>query len=276
MPCGRENPNAAFAAAWQLIVNDYRRAEFTYESDRLIALAGVAKAIEDSKGFTYVVGIWKELWPVDLLWRRSDNPIEWLDRRFNDGPYSLEPRQKRGYLSKSSPPSWSWAAGNFEKTFWLLDHEGQMAETIQITYLARVIEFTSPTPRARYTGPGADEERITLTLEGKVLRGLVRASKKDGGIWVRMSDGLSYNTHLKHFIDWDYEPEDGDPVLFLWLLSCSVYSFDPYTVGLVLTPEESPQKSGVRRPRYRRVGCFMEDYFTYSKSKWEEESICLC
>lgn len=151
-----------------------------------------------------------------------------------------------------------------------------MAETIQITYLARVIEFTSPTPRARYTGPGADEERITLTLEGKVLRGLVRASKKDGGIWVRMSDGLSYTTHLKRFIDWDYEPEDGDPVLFLWLLSCSVYSFDPYTVGLVLTPEESPQKSGVRRSRYRRVGCFMEDYFMYSKSKWEEESICLC
>lgn len=56
-----------FARAWSRIVRDYAVTEFTYESDRLIALSGVAKAIEHGKGFTYVAGKWKELWPLDLL-----------------------------------------------------------------------------------------------------------------------------------------------------------------------------------------------------------------
>ncbi|KAH7625578.1 heterokaryon incompatibility protein-domain-containing protein, partial [Sordaria sp. MPI-SDFR-AT-0083] len=56
------------AADWALLVQYYTITNHTDASDRLVALAGIVRAIEQSRGFTYLYGSWREFFPLDLLW----------------------------------------------------------------------------------------------------------------------------------------------------------------------------------------------------------------
>ena len=123
------------AACWTTLLAYYTATVLTYPSDRLIALAGMVTAIEESKGWTCIHGSWQELWPFDLLWGfRSVINVE----LFNPGWYSEdseERRQDRDEMAQkllkgqSYPesqvstnlglPSWSWAATEAPKNFWL-------------------------------------------------------------------------------------------------------------------------------------------------------------
>lgn len=53
---------------WGVLIEYYTTTRLTYASDRLVALAGVIKAIEQRTGFTNVWGTWREFWSLDLLW----------------------------------------------------------------------------------------------------------------------------------------------------------------------------------------------------------------
>ncbi|KAI8632847.1 hypothetical protein F5Y19DRAFT_419178 [Xylariaceae sp. FL1651] len=46
--------------AWFELVTDYSGLRLTYQSDKLIALAGVAQAIDQSFGFDYFYGLWND------------------------------------------------------------------------------------------------------------------------------------------------------------------------------------------------------------------------
>ncbi|KAK3495965.1 heterokaryon incompatibility protein-domain-containing protein [Neurospora crassa] len=214
----------------------YQRTEFTHESDRLIALSGVAKAIEQSKGFTYVAGTWKELWPLDLLWVYQErNPS----------------KEEQTGFTKSKAPSWSWASGNWAKKFLLLDDMN--FQLFQINHLADVKEFTCPTSTARYIGTRADEEEITLTIKSRVKRWLAtRRSRFQHLLFgVRTSD----KDWVYIYWDPDQTPNLGESVLLLILISGRTTESDHLQAGLALTLEEGLQnKKG--QPCYRRVGYF--------------------
>ncbi|EGO53784.1 hypothetical protein NEUTE1DRAFT_93395 [Neurospora tetrasperma FGSC 2508] len=249
LPCGRQNPRFTFAQAWLRVVRGYERTEFTYESDRLIALSGVAKAIEHSKGFTYVAGTWKELWPLDALW--------WYER---------EPsREEQTGSTKLKAPSWSWADRKWAKKFALLDDIG--LDIHQIIYLAQFDEFTCPTSTARYIGTRADEEGITLTTKGPVRRGLVHRSGRVGVLLTSDEEWVD--------VYWDLGqiPKLGESVLLLILISGKNIYGVPVWAGLVLVREEgAPKKDG--QPCYRRVGYFEGGFGNHET--WGEEAICLC
>lgn len=80
-----------FVWDWYDMVSAYSRRGITKAYDKLPALSGLAKIMEECTGERYIAGLWKNHLAFGLLWRRSE---AWL-RRPSDG-----------YLA----PSWSWAS----------------------------------------------------------------------------------------------------------------------------------------------------------------------
>ncbi|KAF5643551.1 tol [Fusarium tjaetaba] len=81
---------AEFHLRWYEMVTSYSIRNLTNDSDKMMAIAGVAYFIQQSTGFTYAAGLWEETLPFNLLW-------------------VAEPGVKRR-PSGRSVPSWSWAS----------------------------------------------------------------------------------------------------------------------------------------------------------------------
>ena len=72
---------------WNKIMDNYTSCSLTYATDRVAALAGIARFIASSTGMEYITGLWSELLPECLLW--------W-------------PAQAQLIPLKPLKPSWSW------------------------------------------------------------------------------------------------------------------------------------------------------------------------
>jgi hypothetical protein len=75
---------------WHDLVSLYSSKLLTYESDKLPAISGLAKAIQRLNGDEYLAGLWRTTIQKDLLW-------------FCSAPTSARPCQYQA-------PSWSWAS----------------------------------------------------------------------------------------------------------------------------------------------------------------------
>ncbi|EWZ36568.1 hypothetical protein FOZG_10561 [Fusarium oxysporum Fo47] len=90
--CVDKAPRDKDQFTWHRSVQEYSRLNVTYESDKTIALAGVAQRMQHIRpGDRYLAGIWEKHLPLDLLWMVWPTP---------------EVRKPR--LSRY--PSWSWAS----------------------------------------------------------------------------------------------------------------------------------------------------------------------
>jgi hypothetical protein len=84
---------------WRSIVTTYSACNLTQESDRLIAISGIAKKFQELYGDNYLAGLWQHDLYTDLLWKSNandGNPVK---------------------SSENFAPSWSWASisgGNVE------------------------------------------------------------------------------------------------------------------------------------------------------------------
>ena len=80
---------------WGTIVSNYSRCQLTNQTDKLIALSGLAKRLEGQISGGYVAGLWKANIPVQLLWHLKEG-------------CQLNPQKEY------QAPSWSWASVNSE------------------------------------------------------------------------------------------------------------------------------------------------------------------
>jgi hypothetical protein len=79
-------------ALWNRIVQIYSRRAFTHNTDKLIALSGVAAVVSTlTHGLIYLAGLWDKTLPRSLLWM------------VNDPKSAIRPT---AYIA----PSWSWAS----------------------------------------------------------------------------------------------------------------------------------------------------------------------
>lgn len=79
-----------FNKRWYELLSVYTDGELTYPTDKLIAVSGVARLIQNSAKTPYTAGIWSSIVPeLGLLWR------------------ARIPKEKQ---SQYCAPSWSWAA----------------------------------------------------------------------------------------------------------------------------------------------------------------------
>ncbi|KAI0449114.1 heterokaryon incompatibility protein-domain-containing protein [Xylaria acuta] len=81
-----------FHREWGVIVSEYVPCNLTKESDRFIAMSGIAKTFRETSGDTYIAGLWKNTIHADLAW---------------ESRASLGIPAER---SDSYAPTWSWAS----------------------------------------------------------------------------------------------------------------------------------------------------------------------
>jgi hypothetical protein len=100
-----QDPNPAKARyRWQRVVTEFSSMSITYESDRLPAIAGVAKQLQSLVPTShYVLGMWKEVLFDHLLWQAVPaqmrvNQDRW--KGFSDVDSS----------GRRKPPTWAWAS----------------------------------------------------------------------------------------------------------------------------------------------------------------------
>ena len=80
---------------WQKVVKIYTEAQLTHESDKLIAIAGLARFFQDlwpNPTTTYLAGLWSFNLGYWLLWRKTSSTRDWRKPK------------------TSCAPSWSWAS----------------------------------------------------------------------------------------------------------------------------------------------------------------------
>ncbi|KAF4345317.1 hypothetical protein FBEOM_721 [Fusarium beomiforme] len=89
--------------SWTRILTKYTGCDLTFEQDRLIAIAGLAKLIASKTGGTYFAGIWLESWMQDLLWEPAGARARSLKPKpENHADHTTKPK------STMVRPSWSW------------------------------------------------------------------------------------------------------------------------------------------------------------------------
>ncbi|KAI1333846.1 heterokaryon incompatibility protein-domain-containing protein [Xylariaceae sp. FL0016] len=110
---------------WCSIVEKYSRSKFSFpDKDWLVALGGVAQALNGRLCETYLAGVfWGDL-PVSLLWERAPQPEDPLHTR----------------TAVDIAPSWSWAAVKQEVYFSQLDHHEIRSITTLVDVLDAVVE----------------------------------------------------------------------------------------------------------------------------------------
>ncbi|TVY92656.1 hypothetical protein LAWI1_G001452 [Lachnellula willkommii] len=112
---------------WEFIVQEYTSRSFTYEKDKLIALAGVAEELSRIWKDTYLAGIWGGDVNRQLLWAKDGI----IDRTTGSEIKATRPTQFRA-------PSWSWAAINGPILFranWMQEYKS-LAELIDTEVIA--------------------------------------------------------------------------------------------------------------------------------------------
>ncbi|KAK4151577.1 heterokaryon incompatibility protein 6 [Chaetomidium leptoderma] len=86
---------AQMMGTWRGIVEDYTKRKLAFTTDRLLAIAGIAREIGRLTGMEYLAGLWRENMLHDLMWYARTQ--EWRMRLAHTNEF---PRA----------PTWSWAS----------------------------------------------------------------------------------------------------------------------------------------------------------------------
>jgi len=106
---------------WPKIVHEYSGRSLTFRKDRLPALSGIAKRLQEStKESRYLAGLWSNHLPGALLWEIGKN---------FDGS---QPVGRRDYHAARTP-SWSWASIEGEGIY--INYPGERLKESSITVL---------------------------------------------------------------------------------------------------------------------------------------------
>ena len=97
---------------WSRLLEKYCQTNFTNESDKLVAISGLARQTQKEIGDDYVVGLWKSILPSQLLWRVGSFVPAHVFYADDDMPAKLhvaKPRASRPAKGWRAP-TWSWAS----------------------------------------------------------------------------------------------------------------------------------------------------------------------
>jgi hypothetical protein len=149
--------------AWHHIVNNFVLRDITCLSDRLPAISGMAKKIEEASGSKYLAGIWRDNVASDLLW--------------SSAPFLQNPHLAVR-TSNYRAPSFSWASVETQV------HYEELGDEIESSPLIRVIN--------------AESTSFGLNPLGEVSSGfiLLQAQKVTEGILVAPTE-YKFHYHLK-------------------------------------------------------------------------------
>jgi hypothetical protein len=132
----KENANV-IPDTWQCIATDYSARSLTVSSDKLPALAGIARRFQERSGDEYLAGIWKKSPLDDLLWANEGRYKSYYPPRPKSEKF---PEMDLAAPAPGKPirygaPSWSWTAVD-GAVRWLLATENRTGE-----YFAKILDY---------------------------------------------------------------------------------------------------------------------------------------
>ncbi|KAF4339023.1 heterokaryon incompatibility [Fusarium beomiforme] len=214
---------------WSDIVQQYSRCDLTKPSDKLHAIAGIAKLFEEFTGDEYVAGLWKSYFTAMLDWRVFD-------------PKS---RASAGYRA----PSWSWAS--VDSPVWTF---GLSARAEFLVHLAKLLIKTRTSDRmSAILGASA-------VLKARVIPAVCQSIRMPFSTFQAPAGKFKVQIHPDTS---DMKFTDGDKISYMPLKLDYRYGRSgeriPYVVCLML--EENVQSPELQS-QYRRLGCFvlMQEY----------------
>lgn len=140
--CSPNAPASNVFNFWMEAVSEYSLLHLTEESDRLVALGGIARKVQEATGYTYLAGIWLEDLPRSLLWSGAG-----ITR-----------------IRASSPgPSWSWISRK----------PGSRLERIHWNQVGSIFV---PSPRLRIHRTGTSCEYVDGNPFGAAVCGKIQMS----------------------------------------------------------------------------------------------------
>ena len=237
---------------WHEVVMEYSSAALTKPGDKLVAISGLAKAMQPLLDDKYVAGMWRRSLEASILWRA---------RNRGEGE-SLIPKSE-----EYRAPSWSWAANDCP--LWL-------EKPVDGQYLIKIHDYAvankfgdafGTVSGAHLTLSGVLHPVILHKMLGRstcwpidwetaVTEGLKDTKKQEP--WKLR--GFKYWTYMKHVLRvWtnktvgiatymDYPTEEEEFVVFLLPVEQTEWKIR----GLILQPVEEKAEQGV----YKRTGMF--------------------
>ncbi|KAG4263650.1 hypothetical protein FPRO03_09957 [Fusarium proliferatum] len=209
---------------WSDLVQQYSRCNLTRHSDKLHAIAGIAKLFEEFTGDEYVAGLWKSYFTAMLDWRVFE-------------PKSCD---STGYRA----PSWSWASVDSPvRTF------GLSAKAEFLVELAKlVIETRTPDKMSAIVGASA-------VLKARVIPVVCQSIRMPFATFQAPAGKFKVQIYPDTI---DLKLTDGDKISYMPLKLDYQYGESgeriPYVVCLML--KENAQSLALQS-QYRRLGCFV-------------------
>ncbi|KAI0203400.1 heterokaryon incompatibility protein-domain-containing protein [Astrocystis sublimbata] len=157
---------------WIEIVTQYSRMHLTEKTDRLPAIAGIAKSYADLHSRTYLAGLWEETLAGDLLWLAGDQLRLSQMPGPTYTPESLGPRDR-----PLVAPTWSWASAKPLRSLSRWPPPSLSTHVILEKY-----DFEHEPGGDSYSQP----VRAHLHVEGPVIFGTLKDGYFEHGVYFRM------------------------------------------------------------------------------------------
>jgi hypothetical protein len=231
--------------AWSGLISNYSACALTYEKDRLIALAGLARYFQPFIGCRYLAGLWETDFVFQLLWKNAATSTR---------------------STTYQAPSWSWASRSGKVEFpWGAEH-GEVAVNlldIGVTTIGRSTFGQVTSGFVKMVGC-----LIPISLEHPVFNRSVNPPFEESYFTTETILVLRRNGKSKIM---DFVPdvwEGGES--FLGAFYCTPLIYDDHLVvnlvaGLVL------RATGIEKGQYQRVGLFIGDLHKDVLSGAEQE-----
>ncbi|KAF5622389.1 C6 zinc finger domain protein [Fusarium tjaetaba] len=213
------------AHLWCRLVQEYCECSLTFPSDKLHAMAGIAKLFETVTGDEYVAGLWRSRFIELLHWSAAE----------------VKPLQSTDYRA----PSWSWASIDSRIWYW--------ARSSRATNLADLVDIS-------VLNQTSDRMSTVLSACAVVRARVIPAACKSVGM-----EGVTFRCHNNEFkVDFDPDTTSSELIagneyaympLILDYNSSAADKSSMERNGFCLILERDQQSiSGL--DRYRRLGSF--------------------
>lgn len=224
-----ESQRADCLEKWKNAVNLYSSGNLTYESDKLVAIAGIARYMHSfwpDPTTRYLAGLWSHNLVFSLAWRRSSL-----------APFPSRPERYRA-------PTWSWAAVNGEIEFC-----GDLYVSKDRSLASIIEEQTYPTG-----DPFGAVEGGYISIKGPICAAIAKGPHKEAGDVLYLestkTDIVVNSLWLDHGSYEVHGSDDLDRFYLLGLISRSLIEPFSQIKGLVLLPSKD------QRGQYSRIGLF--------------------
>jgi hypothetical protein len=240
-----------FYEAWIQFVVHYSTCGLTLETDRLIAINGIAQHLARVTGDTYACGLWKAKLTSLLAWERAD---------FLRTPLP----------SSWHAPSWSWASiGRPMRYHHFLEYR-------KCTDTRDYVSFKEIDLSAHDSG---QVERVLLSLRGRLVHATLYMSTSESEISYREDNTTtsSANGNNSHYIyasldNIEFYSPHGQPLTFMAIMGCHHDDNEIPKVAYALILEPCDDRARGDRRIYKRIGLCHLNSKTYSLYKPNESA----